>query len=39
MNKEKDYMKTLRWLSPVLALLALVVVGVALVTRECEYLW
>ena len=39
MNKEKDSMKTLRWLSPVLALLALVVVGVALVTRESEYLW
>ncbi len=39
MNKKKDYMKTLRWLSPLLALLALLTVGCALVTLESEYLW
>ena len=39
MKKDKDYMKTLRWLSPVLAVLALVVAGCALVTQESEYLW
>ena len=39
MRSKKDYMKTLRWLSPVLAVLALVVVGCALVMCESEYLW
>ena len=39
MKNKKDYMKTLRWLSPVLAVLALVAVGCALVMRESEFLW
>ena len=39
MKNEKDILKTLRWLSPVLALLALVAVGWGLVTHESEYLW
>lgn len=36
---DKHSMKSLRWLSPVLALIALVAVGWALVTCESEYLW
>ena len=39
MKNEKDYMKTLRGLSPVLVVLSLVVAGWALVTQESEYLW
>ncbi|MBR2239509.1 MAG: hypothetical protein IJ887_16845 [Prevotella sp.] len=39
MKNKKDYMKTLRWVSPILALLALVTMGWGLVTQESEYLW
>ena len=36
---KRDSLQRLRWLSPVLALLALVAIGWGLVTQESEYLW